>query len=144
MIHLSNEIHVCNRCISCYFRSSSLYTHWGNLEPDDGTDKRRGSLSYHNEDCTVIKAQNGVEWSDVNCNNKNMFICKIPAKGNEVHWRPVYTDTFVKSNAANFITEEMFKPIDSSCSDGSSVGRTEICGSTNTLVNGEGGKSKKH
>ena len=69
------------------------------MEPDDGTNKRRGSLSYHNEDCTLIKDTS--EWNDVSCNDRNMFICKKPnikPGGQDVQWRPVYADSMVKSN----------------------------------------------
>ena len=98
------------------------------MEPDDGTNKRRGSLSYHNEDCTVIK--DTTEWNDMNCNDRHMFICKKPIikpGGKDVEWRPVYANSLVKLNQ-NIPYEEFTEKHNDTCGDM----KSNICGSTSS------------
>ncbi|XP_066936403.1 putative uncharacterized protein DDB_G0282133 [Clytia hemisphaerica] len=100
------------------------YTHWGNLEPDDGTNKRRGSLSYHNEDCAILRESG--EWNDVNCNDKHMFICKkliLYPGAKDVIYTPVYTESVIKSNE-NIPTEKFMLDQDDGCDNKT---RSGIC-----------------
>ena len=120
------------------------------MEPDDGTNKRRGSLSYHNEDCTVIR--DTAEWNDINCNDRHMFICKKPIVkpgAKDVQWRPVYADSMVKLNQ-NIPFEEFTEK--QSCAET----KSSVCTTTTSSLNkqdaedvavmpgGNGGSSKIH